>query len=740
MKLYNNIWTIIESEDKKSKDMAQKLGLLLPVAKYLVSKGIDNELLAKGYLNISTDFIFSKIRGIEDASNLINEYILKNKNILIYGDYDVDGITSTTILYDYLKNNGAKVKYFIPNRHTDGYGLNIDSIKKLESEFDLLITVDCGITAVKEVEYLKSIGKEILITDHHQPQLELPDCIIVNPKLDDESFQDLAGVGVVYKLLMELNKNNSKNLNDDYLVFVAVGTIADIMPLIGENRVLVKTGLEKFKSVNNIGLIKLLELSGIDANDVSTVDIGYNLAPKINALGRLSEADLAIELFNTNDEMFAVNTSQKLIDDNNKRKIIEKNIFDKAKIQVDKKDKFIVVKGEDWNEGVIGIVASRLVEKFHKPVIVFTEKDEILKGSGRSIGDFDIFKSLEVNEEIIKSFGGHKYAIGINLDKHKYIEFKNRIILYANENLKESDMVKKHKYICEIDSNYISHEFIKQIKLLEPFGKGNSMPMFLMKNVLVERHNLIGKDNNHLKLKLNINNRVIDGVCFGLAKLEKLFADGKEIDIITTLDTNEYLGVEYLNLYIKDFRLSNNMSIYKSIEYIKYRYKLSKAITNYDKKHFNMEAITYDYYIDKALENGENILIEYPDIEGKIDIGKIIDLKDNKYMDIFKKQLLNQLPERNDLILIYKWIKSNEGIPVGLEDFNYKIVFDINKFFVALDIFVEIGIVKYVFYGDNINIQMVNHDNKIKLELDKSQTYKNIKKFKEDWNEFKGQN
>jgi len=738
MRLYNNIWTVMESEDKKAKEMAQTLGLFLPVTKYLVSKGIDTELLAKEYLNISTELSFSKIKGIEDASNLINEYILKNKDILIYGDYDADGITSTTILYDYLKDSDAKVKYFIPNRHVDGYGLNIESIKKLESEFDLLITVDCGITSVEEVEYIKSIGKEIIITDHHQPQIELPNCTIVNPKLDDESFQDLAGVGVVYKLLMELNKNNSKNLKDDYLVFVAIGTIADIVPLIDENRSLVKIGLEKFKTVNNLGLLKLLELSEIDIIDVSTVDIGYNIAPKINALGRLSEANLVIELFNTNDEKFATNTSKKLIDDNNKRKIIEKDIFDKAIIQVDKNDKFIVVKGENWHEGVIGIVASKLVEKFHRPAIVFTEKDEMLKGSGRSVGDFDIFKSLETNKKIIESFGGHKYAIGINLEKDKYLEFKSKMILYANEHLKESDMVVKYKYTCEIDSNHINHKFINQIELLEPFGIGNSKPIFLMKNVLVERHNIIGKDNNHLKLKLNINNRVLDGVCFGLAKLEKLFSDGEEIDIITTLDTNEYLGVEYLNLYIKDFRLSNNMSVYKSREYNKYRYNLSKVITNYDKEYFNIEAITYNYYIDKTLENGENIVIEYPDIKGKIDINNIIDLKEKKYIDIFEEQLINQLPDRNDLVLIYKWIKENKGIPIDFSDFNYKIRFDINKFFIAVDIFVEIGIVKHVFYGDNINIQMIDHDNKIKLELDKSQTYKNIKQVKEDWNEFKG--
>ena len=345
MKLYERQWIKSKYDLKTSKKLAQEMGLFLPVAQHLVSKGIVTHKDAQSYLHPDFDFLsgITSIKNTFDASLMLIEACHRKERILIYGDYDVDGITSTYILYDYLKSLGAIVSYFIPNRHIDGYGLNIDALKNQIDEFDLIITVDCGITSVDVVKYLNQNDKKVIITDHHQPKDILPKAIIVNPKCDSQVYQDYAGVGVVFQLLLEMQKITGHLVHQDSIAFVAIGTVADLMPLSGINRVLVKLGISRILNLTNKGLRKLIELSNVDLSKLSAPDIAFKIAPKINATGRLMTADLALELFLESSDEIVLKQASQLVEYNIQRRQIEKDIVEEAKLKVNRYTSFILI-------------------------------------------------------------------------------------------------------------------------------------------------------------------------------------------------------------------------------------------------------------------------------------------------------------------------------------------------------------------------------------------------------------
>ncbi len=683
MDLQKNLWIENKIDCDLSKKLAQELGLVLPISDYLVGKDIITKNSALKFLYPTYDDIaeIEIFSGIKEASEVIMENIKNKKRIMIYGDYDVDGITSTVILYKYLKKLGADINYFVPNRHSDGYGLSIDALDTIIDEFYLLISVDCGITSVKEVEYLKSKQKEVVITDHHEPKSEIPDAVLVNPKLDENAFHDYAGVGVVYRLLLEMEKITKIPLDTDFLIFTAIGTVADLMPLTEINRQIVKVGLESFKDLDNIGLKELVKQSKLELDEITSSKIAFNIAPKINASGRLGTAMKAIELFTTDNCDDAEKIAKELCILNEERKTIESGILEEAIKQVNEDDNFILVKGENWNDGVIGIVASKLVEIYRKPTIVFTQRNDILKGSGRSVGQFNLLKALESTQRHFMQFGGHKYAAGLSLEIDKYDEFKNEILQYANIHLTEEDQQVKLKYISQIDSKLINREFLKQIECLSPFGIGNSKPLFIIKKAYVENYKLVGKEKTHLKLNLHVDNRVVGAIGFNLASKGDQIKKNDEVDLICTLDKNVYLGVEYINIYIKDIKLNDK------------------------------------------LQKKENDLIY-----------KIFNYHKNKKNNGFKSEIVESFPNREYLVKFYKLLSKEKVLLIKKEDVTGDAVDNKMMMFISGKIFNDLGFAVFTENSEFAEIKIKDHNQKTKMSLNDSQTYRNTIKIMEDVN------
>ncbi|MBN2260827.1 MAG: single-stranded-DNA-specific exonuclease RecJ [Clostridiales bacterium] len=714
MNFHKNIWIEKKINQSTSKNLAQELGLFLPVSDILVSKNILSSQSAEKFLypKYQDLEVMKLFTGIDDAALLIKRSIEENKRIMIYGDYDVDGITSTVILYDYLSKSCDNVKYFVPNRHDDGYGLNREALDTIIDDFDVLITVDCGITSVSEVEYLLSRDKVIIITDHHEPKESVPRTLLVNPKLDMDSFQYYAGVGVVYRLLQELSKLDGITLDTDYLVFAALGTIADLMPLIEDNRTIVKLGLESMPELKNIGLKSLIEHSNLKLINITAGDIAFKIAPKINASGRLTSAMAAIELFLTKDVERADNIATELGILNEERKKIEIERLEDAKKQVDSNDACIIVKNKDWNDGVIGIVASRLTEFYRKPAIVFTQNGRILKGSGRSIGEFNLLEALDSTNEYISKYGGHQYAAGLSLEADQFENFKQSLNSHTKNFLKYEDRLIKLTYTSDIGSKMINRNFLDQINLLSPFGIGNSKPMFLIKNVQVDNTKLMGKSADHLKMHLNIDNRVVDGIMFNAKEEYKKVKKGDKIDIIATLDKNIFLGIEYINLYIKDFKKTNDNSV-----------DINQII-----------AIVNNYHQIKNKENNIYINLILNNIKNTNKLGYADKIFNEKSLKNF---IVENLPVRENLVRNYNLLLNKKEVNIqkfflDLE----KIRIDLLLIFSFL-IFEELGFAVVSEKDNYFIIKMMDHNVNKKMNLNDSVIYRNINKIKEDWNEFR---
>ena len=498
---------------------------------------------------------------MEIAINRIIEAIEKREKIIIYGDYDVDGITSITVLKKFLLERGAIVDDYIPNRLDEGYGLNKEAIKKIvEEKYTLMITVDCGISGIDEVEYANSLGLETIITDHHEQAEKLPRALaVVDAKRKDNKypFNQLAGVGVVFKLIQGIGIN--LNLEEkEYLKFldlVCVGTISDIVPLVDENRVIAKLGLKLVKVTKNIGLKTLL--NSIGYKNIDSTCVSFGLAPRINACGRMGHQEEALKLFLTEDPNEAGRIANKLNEYNRERQEKEKKIFTEAleMIKNDKNDKpCIILAGENWHHGVIGIVASKVTEMYFKPSILICLEDDEGKGSGRSIPGFDLHEALSKCDKYIKKFGGHSMAIGITIKKDEFSKFKEQFEEYAS-----SCNIDKIVPVIHIDEEVslrnINKEVVKELSLLEPFGEGNKMPLFLYKNLKIHSIRALS-EGKHLKLTLKDDNYMIDAIGFNMGELANEYLIGNKVDIVGTLEINNFNNNDNIQINLKDIRKS----------------------------------------------------------------------------------------------------------------------------------------------------------------------------------------
>lgn len=516
------------------------------------------------------DFIkpdFEKIlnydyKDMKKAVDRIKLSIENNEKICICGDYDADGVTSVSIIYSYLESIGANVIYHIPERNKDGYGLNksiIDSLK--EKKVNLIVTVDNGITAVEEVKYAKELGIDTVITDHHKLPQNLPEAIaIVDPQREDDSvFKELAGVGVAFKLILALEGDDLdlEFLLENYADIVLIGTIADIVPLKGENRLLTKIGLSYINKTDKVGIISILKNAGIFKSNLNSTDIAFGLVPRINAAGRLSTTEKVVKLLTTYDENRASEIAKELEKENTERKSIELKILEQIEILLKNEpqrlyEDVLIVDGEGWHPGVIGIVASKLVEKYSKPTIVITKNDSIARGSARSVDGFSIYDAINSCNDYLLKFGGHTMAAGFDLKVEDLKRFREDIKSFTKKN---NVPFYSLDITCKLNPEMLSLDLIKDIDVLEPFGKDNPRPIFGLYNMKLESIKAVG-NGNHLRLTFSRDQKIITAMKFFTTEDEFPYIVGDFVDLAVELSKSTYQGVESLSIFIKDIKFS----------------------------------------------------------------------------------------------------------------------------------------------------------------------------------------
>ncbi len=543
-------------------------------SKLIQSKGLDTLEKARAFLQPSIKSLYDPflMPGMNKGVERLKEAIGSKQGIIVFGDYDADGIISSVLIYNFLKSLNIETGIYIPDRTDEGYDLGIDFIKKVSSSIDLIISVDCGTNNIESQEYIRNNqnGPDVIACDHHNPTLnDYPDnnkYIIVNPKMpgSEYPFKDLSGGGVVFKFLTAVLRSLSskqKNIYDkkylnSLLDLVAISTIADMMPLIDENRILVKKGLEKIQNTSNRGLKALIDIAAPDSVEIREYDIGFMIAPRLNAAGRVGTAIDSFKLL-SDDDTDNIHLAKKLDSFNRERQGIQKKILDEILLKYDfdeiiSQKKIFIAKSNDWNEGVLGIAASGIVKKFNLPAILFRERNNILKGSGRSITQFALHKNLIQVKDLFIKFGGHDQACGITMEPKNFDEFCRKMLQIANREISSEELVKKHKYDIEIGFKEIDIRFLKDLCLLRPNGKGNPRPAFITRDCnIIEIRQL--KNGKHVRILFKNSGRIFEGLIFNIDDSKKKILHNKEIvSILYNLQLNTWKNSSSIQLMIKD--------------------------------------------------------------------------------------------------------------------------------------------------------------------------------------------
>ncbi|TCS96452.1 exonuclease RecJ [Hazenella coriacea] len=543
-------------------NLIDQLGIHPTVAKMLVRRGLTEPNQARSFLNPKLEDLHDPflLDGMKEAVERIQFAIQHNEKILIYGDYDADGVSSTSLLMYVFRWLQADVDYYIPNRFREGYGINKEALHLAkERGFQLVVSVDTGISAVEEAQVAKELGLDLIITDHHEPPEHLPEALaVINPKKPGCPYpcKLLAGVGVAFKLATAL----LARVPEELLEIVALGTIADLVPLLDENRIFATYGLKKMSQRKQIGITSLLEVSGVD-DVVSAGHVGFSLGPRINASGRLDSANQAVELLLCEDLEEAKQIAEELNSMNRERQhLVEEMTLEaiaEVEAQPDLYQHVIVVAKPNWNVGVIGIVASRLVEKYYRPVIVLgiDEDKGIAKGSARSIAGFDLYKALTECKEYLPHYGGHYMAAGMTLPIENLPLFRSKLSQLAQEWLKPEDYIPLTMAEERLVIDQIDVSFIDQLQALAPYGVGNPTPLFIIENSQVARMQSIGRENNHLKLQLEANGKSLGAIGFRLADLAKEIAPQADLEILGELQMNEWNGKRSPQMVFRDISI-----------------------------------------------------------------------------------------------------------------------------------------------------------------------------------------
>ena len=555
-------WEIISNSAEIIEELAEKNSISTLLANILINRGITKKKDIEHFINPTRKDFYDPflMPDMDKAVDRILKAINNKEKVIIYGDYDVDGITATSVFTKFLKDCNFEVDNYIPNRLSEGYGLNEQAIKKIaENKYSLIITVDCGITGCYEVELANSLGVDVVITDHHEPGEELPNAIaVVDCKRKDNQYpcNCLAGVGVAFKICQALcsKLKMDENIILKYLDIVAIGTISDIVPLIDENRIIAKLGLKLIEQTRNIGLKSLINSIGFKKIDSTSVSFG--IAPRINACGRMGFEDEALELFLTDNINQARSLTSNLNKHNAKRQEIEKSIFEQAISKIEANhlydDNIIVVGNEGWHNGVIGIVSSKITDLYSKPSILIDYQGDIGKGSGRSIPGFDLHEALMQSSEYLDKFGGHSMAVGLTIEVDKIDEFRKHINQIADK-LDISEIPSSLLIDQEITSKDLNYDVINDLKKLEPYGEANNVPVFIYRNLRVDSIRTLS-EGKHLKISFKDNGVAIDGIGFNLGNYATDYVIGDKVDVACHLEENIFNGISRIQLNIKDIR------------------------------------------------------------------------------------------------------------------------------------------------------------------------------------------
>lgn len=535
----------------------------------LLNRGITTPQAVRGYVKKTLDAINNPylMNDMQKAAQRLVDAIENHEKITVYGDYDVDGVTSVALLVKFLREHNADVEYYIPDREKEGYGVNVMAVNRISKNgTKLLVTVDCGITSVGEVELAKTLGMEVIVTDHHLCKEKLPAALaVIDCKRPDSEypFPSLAGVGVAFKLVLATAKRLGESTSECFYKYVetaAVGTVADVVELLDENRVIVEKGLAEIKKNPSAGIKALLSVSGADKRPFSSIGIAFMIAPRINAAGRLGSAKKAVELLLEENEERALSLARELEEDNARRRTIEQKIYDEA-LEITARDeefekkKVIVVAKEGWHHGVIGIVASRITEYFYKPsILISIDEKGKAKGSGRSVEGFNLFEALNDSADLLGAFGGHAGAAGLSLAAGDIKEFEAKINKYANGRLTENELTPKLYIDCELMPESINLKNAKMLSFMEPFGEANPKPVFSVSGAKIKELTLMGEEKNHVRITLEKNGCVFNAVGFRMPHIANIKQPGDIADIAFNLEVNTFRGEESVQLMLKDIK------------------------------------------------------------------------------------------------------------------------------------------------------------------------------------------
>ena len=556
-------WEVKSVDRVKAKELALECDVEPIVALISASRGYTDPTDLEQFLSDEPYFADAyELKDIMHAADIVNLKISEGKKIAVYGDYDCDGVTATALMYKYLKGRGADCIYYIPDRFSEGYGMNCDAVRHLkELGVDLIITVDNGISCYDEIALANELGMTVVVTDHHIPPEKLPNATaIVDPHQIDcpSSFKSICGAEVAFKLICVMEGAEPEELLPLYADILTVAVVADIMPLTLENRIIVKYGLNMFKnSTCLVGLRALLNVAGVNLKDINASRVAFGICPRINAAGRMGNAARAVELLITDDMLQALQIANEIDDDNSLRQQIEKKICEEAILNIEENgycyDRVIVVDGKDWHHGVVGIVASRICEKYGKPAIVISREGDSAHGSGRSFEGFSLYDAINNASAYLTKFGGHSQAAGVSLLSENIDLFRKAINSYAN-------MVKYTppilKLDCKINPSALTVDLADSIKVLEPFGFENPEPLFGVFGVTLQRVTAIG-NNKHLKLLFTKGDNTFQALLFGANSDSFCYNIGDTLDLAVTVSTNYYNGNYTVNVVIKEMRLAN---------------------------------------------------------------------------------------------------------------------------------------------------------------------------------------
>ncbi|MGD9900954.1 MAG: single-stranded-DNA-specific exonuclease RecJ [Spirochaetales bacterium] len=580
-----------KEDDKKVTKLSEQFKISPQVIRLMLSRGVDSADKITKFLNPDINnfydpYLFKNMREVVDK---INSAITDNLSILIYGDYDVDGMSATSILYLYLKERGVKVNYFLPNRYVDGYGVTKESLNKIKEQFNpnLIITVDCGITAVEEVEHAKSLGIDIIITDHHEVPEVTPNCLIINPKIkgQDYPFNELCGAGVALKLVQALG--GIKTL-EKYLDIATIATIADIVPLLDENRLIIQLGLKKLNNKNHEGL-KLL-FKELNIKEPTSTDIAFKVAPKINAAGRMGDATEGLKLFIEEDKKKLLGTIQNLKDFNLERQDLCQKVYDDCLLLLNKvnitKEKIIILDSKEWDAGLLGITAARIADEFNRPTILFSQVEDKFKGSARSIDGIDIHKAISCVKTPIEAFGGHIMAAGLTVDKKHFESFKTELIGCMESHFNEEFFYPKKSYDLDLTPEAIGVKLINEINLLEPFGHKNPLPIF---NLSFKNASVAPMKNFPEHLTINFNNK-FSMLDFNASQYLPNFSYYKNKNALVQLQLNNFMGKDSVKGIVKAL-LFKDVNLMSTKELVLGYYLMQ---LNYNTTENNAKIDTYD--------------------------------------------------------------------------------------------------------------------------------------------------